>query len=285
MKLCPACDSRYSDDTLRYCLQDGAVLESDGSGDYPTVAFGETETADSPARARISVPIERTTTQQSVLSSVEPGKGSKTAITVVATALGMLLLFGAIGLGVWMYSKDRTVATSNNTENPSNTLSKNTRADAEVPVNTKPSPSASKTPVSIETETAPVIDDPQTRREITERLESWKSQSESFDLDAYMGNYAKKVDYYRKAGATTAFVRADKEQAFSRYSSVAFTLSNISVTTHADGRTATAEFDKEWDFNGDGESTGKVRQMMRFAKIDGQWLITAEKDLKLYYKR
>lgn len=41
----------------------------------------------------------------------------------------------------------------------------------------------------------------------------------------------------------------------------------------------------EWDFQGSDDSSGKVRQMMRLRKINGQWLITAERDLNLIYKK
>jgi hypothetical protein len=100
-----------------------------------------------------------------------------------------------------------------------------------------------------------------------------------------MTHYAPTVDYYSKRAASAAFIRADKQRAFSRYDSISIDISNLSVTVDASGRSATAVFDKEWDFSGNGSSSGKVRQMIRLRNVDGEWLITAEKDLKVYYTR
>ena len=44
MKHCPNCRTRYTDDTLRFCLQDGTPLAADAEQLPPTVAFGEAET-------------------------------------------------------------------------------------------------------------------------------------------------------------------------------------------------------------------------------------------------
>ncbi|MEO6588762.1 MAG: hypothetical protein ABIP06_05490, partial [Pyrinomonadaceae bacterium] len=79
-------------------------------------------------------------------------------------------------------------------------------------------------------------------------------------------------------------VRADKQRAFAQYDSIKFKISDVKVTPDATGEKATAIFDKEWNFEGaEKYSSGKVRQMLTFSKINGQWLITGEKDLKTYY--
>ena len=42
MKICPHCQNRYTDDTLKFCLQDGAALIDDESQtSMPTFAAGE----------------------------------------------------------------------------------------------------------------------------------------------------------------------------------------------------------------------------------------------------
>jgi hypothetical protein len=42
MKYCPNCQTRYTDNTLRFCLQDGAPLaESVDENFAPTVSYGE----------------------------------------------------------------------------------------------------------------------------------------------------------------------------------------------------------------------------------------------------
>ena len=46
MKICPKCNTKYTDETLNFCLQDGTNLigESSGSGSHQTVSFEETPT-------------------------------------------------------------------------------------------------------------------------------------------------------------------------------------------------------------------------------------------------
>jgi len=60
------------------------------------------------------------------------------------------------------------------------------------------------------------------------------------------------------------------------------TLSNMTVTPDASGETATAVFDKEWVFEGAKYSAGKVQTQLKLKKTGGQWLITGERDLKVY---
>jgi ketosteroid isomerase-like protein len=200
---------------------------------------------------------------------------------VLLTVAVMLLIFGALGLLGWSFIKKSLLETSQKNAEPQrpqnqapNVNSQRANADSR----SSPTPTRTGTPAS--------IDAAEIRSEIADRIENWRSQSEAIDLDEYMKQYAETVDYYRKPGLSAAFVRADKDRAFSRYDSISIDISNISITPSADGSTATAELDKEWRFEGDGDaSSGKVRQMLRFRKIKGQWLITAEKDLRTYETR
>ena len=121
------------------------------------------------------------------------------------------------------------------------------------------------------------------KKEVAKTIYTWKSTAESHDLDSYMGNYAETVDYYLKKGASRSVVRADKQRAFDRFDTLESDISNMDITVAPSGDEATALFDKEWEFEGETRSKGKVRQEMRFKKVNGAWLITAEKDIKVYY--
>ena len=127
------------------------------------------------------------------------------------------------------------------------------------------------------------VDKEQVKRDVSQKVDSWKSAAESLNLNGYMSNYAGTVDYYNKKGASLSTVRADKQRAFSTYDSMKITLSNMNVTPDATGETATAVFDKEWVFSGAKYSAGKVQTQLKLKKISGQWLITGERDLKVYY--
>lgn len=272
MKICPACRTQYSDDTLLFCLQDGSRLEAVTISDMPTIALSETETVVSPSRR--SAP--------GSMATVADSQKSRTGIAVAATAAIMLVIFAIVGAGAWLYLNRTRTETNRNSADAQVTPSP--RANG---VNQTPTPAVKPSPVPSPTPAANIepAAEAQMRKDIAETLESWRSGSESLDLDDYMEHYAPTVDYYNKPGASAAFVRADKERAFSRYDTIWVGISEVTITPGNDGVTATAEFDKEWEFRGAGRSTGKVRQMLKFRKIDGEWLIVAEKDLKLYYKR
>lgn len=42
MKHCPACGTQYTDDTIRFCLQDGLSLVESRETETPRVAYDET---------------------------------------------------------------------------------------------------------------------------------------------------------------------------------------------------------------------------------------------------
>ena len=80
-------------------------------------------------------------------------------------------------------------------------------------------------------------------------------------------------------------MRADKARHFSNYTSMQSDYSNMNVAVGPDGQTVTAVFDKEWNFSGVKTSSGKVQSQLIFKRINGRWLITTERDLKVYYTR
>lgn len=271
MKLCPLCKTQYSDDSLIYCLQDGSMLN------------GGRDTVEEVTVVRGNGPADPSIWPTEVVPQ-PTSRSSNTALTVFLTAAGMLLFFSVAGLAGFLYW--RSVQPSSD-ELGSKAVNSNQASDASKSVQSSPTPkpassrSASPTPAN---QNASNALDPQIRNEISQKLNDWKSDAESMDFDSYMNHYADRVDYYQKSGASLSTVRADKQRAFERYSSIRVQLSNLSFTADRNGTEATAIFDKEWDFEGDGDSSGKVQQMMRFSKVNGEWRITAEKDLKLYYK-
>lgn len=257
MIICPKCGTQYGDETLRFCLQDGTPLSPSFPTETPTIVLGETETI---IAARGAVP---------------GPKRSNTLAAVVLTALGMLVIFGIAGVGAWLYLRDTPQETAKNNGNsdPSSNVDgrdvnlKTTRA-----VNGKPTPT-------------PTVNTEELRRDVIKSITTWKSMAESRDLDSYMGNYADTVDYYLKKGASRAFVRGDKQRAFTMFDSIHIDITDMNVTIDPSGENAAAIFDKEWNFEGARRSSGKVRQQLRLKSVNGAWLITAEKDLKVYYSK
>ena len=198
----------------------------------------------------------------------------------------MILVFGAIGIGAWLYFSKGKPEIAQNTDVNSSTP-ENARTNANINSSAFPSPNVSKTPFEEGTPTpipTPNVNPEEVKREVSNTINSWKSLAESRNLSAYMNNYADTIDYYNKKGASVSTVRADKQRAFTIYDTLEINLSNMRVTPDASGETATAVFDKQWYFEGDANSSeGKVQTQLRLRKIGGAWKITGEKDLKVYY--
>lgn len=301
MKICPACKTQYSDDTLSFCLQDGTPLAAGFDVETPTVTFGEVETAAVRRGAALNVPIDPGSgawqpSQVTHVATLRPGaKRPVTLIAVAVTAAGMLLLFGVIGIAAWIFLKDSRQPGAQNVNNtvniPGGALNNSafptpqlTPVATPAPSRSAASPGPQNTP-EITTPPSNTGDGKQVQNEVSQRVYNWRSMLESRNFNGYMANYADTVDYYNRRNASVGTVRADKARAFSLYSSMRVNVSNLSVSVGANGNTATVVFDKEWSFSGRDASSGKVRSQLGFRNINGRWLITSEKDLKVYYTR
>jgi len=292
MKQCPTCQSQYTDDTLQFCLQDGSPLRFvAGSPETNASAYGgEQETVVAGRQSsqinapHITNPTDWNPNQfQSNPAVQTPGKKSNATVAVFLTVFIMLLLFSFVGIGSWFYFRGVSDDDNKNIllakKRPGYDVS-NTASTAPVPMPTT-TPAADTTATN--SNSAPVVDKEQVKRDVSQKVYSWKSAAESRNLDGYMSNYAGTVDYYNKKGASVGTVRADKQRAFAAYDSIKINLSNMNVTPDANGDTATAVFDKEWVFQGAKYSAGKVQSQLKLKKVNGQWLITGERDLKVYY--
>lgn len=277
MKNCPNCGTQYTDDSLRFCLQDGGRLIPAGETASPTVEFREHETSSS-ARGKTSQSRDWDNSEVTRVSMVET-KTSNSVFVVIAAVLVMMVVLGAAGIGIWLYLNREK-------ENPRNgnladqTVNSNLVETSGNKVSPSPA-STSRQNTNLASNDPPVNID-EIKREVSKRIIYWKSSSESLDLDSHMSNYADTVDYYHRRNATRAFVRNDRQRAFTQFDSISINISNISVSADAAGEVATAVFDKEWVFDGARRSTGKVRSQLRLRNINGEWLITGERDLKVY---
>jgi len=297
MKYCPNCQTTYTDDSLRFCLQDGTQL-ADVSGmnsEMPTVAFDDSETLVSrkPPQQVVRINVPETESQnwqqpeQPRIVAPPPveTKRSKTALTVMATVLGMLLFLGIAGLGAWMLLKSRKTEVAVNVNNaPANRPLNSNSANIKTSNANLTAPAASPTATPIPKPTLKPEEIKAVTNDVKEAIDEWKGSSENLDLDGNLNQYADSVDYYAGGRVNRARVRADKQRAFEQFDSINFNISNVKITPDASGEKAIAVFDKEWRFEGEQRySAGKVRQQLTLGKIDGRWLITGEKDLKTYY--
>ncbi len=291
MKHCPQCQTSYTDDSLKFCLQDGTPLDEFSDQSAPTVAFDtDSETVVSPKRVepiRFEPPSSyQTDWEPSQPIMVQPAvrKSNMTAI-VLLTALGTILLLGLGGIGAWLYfNRSKTEVAVNVNTAPANRLSNSNASSNQISNTNSPTPA----PTQTATPTPQPALKPEQIKAVTSDvknvIDEWKSSSENLDLDGNLSQYADTVDYYKGGRIGIGKVRADKQRAFDQYDSVKFNITNLKVTPDALGEKATAVFDKEWTFEGaDKYSAGKVQQQLTLNKINGKWLITGEKDLKIYY--
>jgi hypothetical protein len=287
MKQCPVCSNSYTDDSLKFCLQDGTPLISlndpapnDHAYETPTVVLGEQETVVH-SKGNLTGFAPQGPTQ----AQAPQPKRSNTFLVVLLTVFIMLII-GLSVLAAWLYFQNRKYEMGQNT---------NQAASPSPKASVKPSPTASNASntnsaanTSVNSPDGPddsVSDPERVKSDVQKKLNLWKSLSEARDLQSNLENYADHVDYYRAKNVTRDFIRNDKQKASSLYDSIKIELRNVNIIPDPGGEKATAVFDKEWKFTGsERSSTGKVQQQLKLEKIGGEWLITGEKDLKLYYK-
>src|SRR3954452_1265893 len=87
MKVCPACGTTYTDDTLQYCLQDGARLKSRDV-----------------TESRSGVDELDTVVRQRPAESLAPSirGGSRTGLIVAAASVAVLVLLSLGGIAAWL---------------------------------------------------------------------------------------------------------------------------------------------------------------------------------------
>jgi hypothetical protein len=288
MRICPTCRTQYTDDTLRFCLQDGATLVEQLESDTPTVAFKkEHETvehgAQTSSRSGLTTSSDEELTR---VAAANKSGGRRSGILIaLVVVLGVLLVVVVAGaLGTWLYLRGsgRVSTSSNNANvNANGALYGNSVTNPPTPI---PFPSNTSTSTPLPTPT-PHVDSERARQDVSQTIHGWKSMAESKNLDAYMGNYADAIDYYNHSGASRSYVRSDKSRAFEMYDSIRVDLSNMNVSVDESGNKATATFDKEWDFRGSRNSSGKVQTQLKLRNVNGQWRIVGERDLRVYYTR
>lgn len=255
MKECPACKTQYTDDTLQFCLQDGTPLSPAAS--YFPGSQEESETVVSRRESRDS-------------------SSSKMVFLLLIAAVAALVVLGIGALGIWYVL---------NTE-PANSNQRNGNAINSLPTATQtPVPSPTRTPpvnITPNSNSSPPFDKKELENEVSDTLDDWVSNTESLNSGTLMQHYAERVDYYNKPGANHDAVQRDKERAFAKFDEIDIDIHNVQITIDGSGNNATAEFDKTWFFEGDTVSKGKVRSQLKFRLVNRRWLITAERDLKVY---
>jgi len=135
---------------------------------------------------------------------------------------------------------------------------------------------------------APVMDQSadSAEYEIRSALEGWAQSTRNRDVDSHLRYYADTLDYYyNRTLVPSSKVRDDRIKAFAKFNWLDVQLSNMTVQLDSTGQRATVVFDKTFDFRGDNGAfyNGSVQDQATLTKLGGAWLITGEKELKVYY--
>jgi ketosteroid isomerase-like protein len=288
MKQCPVCGRTYGDDTLNFCLQDGVALNTASNAE----PFDPEATIVDPTRAHRTEPAateplkwQSQTQQNGTLTTryegapttegLNGGRRKNTWLVVLLSVAGTLVVLALGGLGVWLMMSGRKdqIATGNSVEN-------RPPAPAASP---RVSPTAPRPIVQPTVEKA--VDDPGTRQSIMDTINGWANATRSRDSAARMAFYADRVDpYYLKSNVSSGLVKAESERAYSMFSTVDIQLNNMKIDVDPAGDKAVVTFDKSWNFDGSRQSSGAVQQRLWLQRFGDRWLITGEKDLKVYYK-
>lgn len=300
MKRCPTCQRRYADDTLNFCLEDGAPLAvvNPATDDTLTLDAGEpppTEILDPSlapnfgTRAKPAATARqeaRATRREEALNfaaapAAPPARSTTSVVAVTVAATILLLAIG--GLGAWLLLRDTSTTGAE--------ISRDGNLDPPPTPGYTPTPRI--TPTASPTATTPTpTPTPQptqtpgggASREVAGALEGWR-RTMNGDVDAHMAYYADTLHtYYNAKNVGVRTVRDNVARAFSTYDTFDVRIDNLEIEVEPSGERAVATFDKTFEFRGSGKTyNGSGLNRFWFEKIGGRWLITGEKDLKIYY--
>ena len=307
MKRCPTCERRYADETLNFCLEDGSPLVEINPSTQETLALeaGEpppTEILD-PALAptfgtRPAKPAAPTMRQQARATRREevqnfapaaPPPARSTTSVVALTVAATILLLGLGGLGAWLLLRDTSGGTevarggdANVKPTPTNTPdlrggNTSTPAVSPTPTASTPTPTPRQSPTPPDTAGA--------RGQVASALEGWRRTMTNPDVNAHMAYYADTLHtYYNAKNVSVGTVRNNVARAFSAYDTFDVRIDNLQIEVDPSGESAVATFDKTFEFKGSGKTyEGSGLNRFWFERVGGRWLITGEKDLKIYY--
>jgi hypothetical protein len=269
MKVCPKCNSSYSDETLNFCLTDGVPLVAEEILDEYLSKHNSKSwhTAETLVDQRFSLADARPTSIGTSAPTFElgnttarnmmppPAKSYKTQYAILGVLLAALL-----GGGIWWFSKTPSQANKSVLTEETHSIPKH----AIVPISPE--------------------QDAQVKKELTEFMMNWAKTNSDKNSDAHLAHYANTLEvYYGESGKDKNHVLADRLRAYQRYETILMQVDNLKITPEST-ESASIIFDKSWTMRNEKKtSTGSVQQEVHVTKSNGKWLIDAEKDLKVYF--
>ena len=155
-------------------------------------------------------------------------------------------------------------------------------------------PGAPMAKPEVVTEADRIVQEPSPGRSVAAPLETeigavlnqWVESTRTRDAVAQAECYAPRVNvYFGRTNVSREQVKQDKRRLFESVGTVhQFDLGNVQIR-RADPHTAVALFDKTWEFGDRSKFAGAERGQLTFRKLDGDWKIVGERELKVYWVR
>lgn len=263
MKICPKCNSTYTDESLNFCLTDGVLLLKTDTDLQDAVTIFDADLQDFQPTVNNTSPNSASATDSQIKLKTDTFSDKQPiSHSYLRPLLGVLAMVSAIGIIFWWLY----------TNGDANSANKQVAVDSQIA--NKP---RIVVPLTPEQENL-------TKKEVTDLVEEWRKSIEKRDADANVKFYTQTLDtYYRESGIDRNHVRADRQRAIDRYETLTIQIDKLQIKPETP-EMASAIFDKSWTFKNPVKvSTGSVQQEMYFVKQKGKWFINGEKDVKVYY--
>lgn len=120
-------------------------------------------------------------------------------------------------------------------------------------------------------------------RELQEAFYNWLEANKEGDVNRQMRYYNSKVSaFYRWRDANLSDVRAEKSRVLGHADTIHIEASDPDIAISSDGQQATVRYRKRYRIEGNEiNRTGEVLQELRWKRINNQWRIVSERDVKV----
>jgi hypothetical protein len=253
MKICPNCHSSYSDETLNFCLVDGAPLVKADVSRNITSSTNQEETL-----------IDSKIHNLNLTERKQPALPTQSFVNSRSRKFLFLGLIGlaVLGLGIFFFLQDRMRPSS------------------------EPVVVSRQVSISTRKNDNPIPPDQMDRikSEIAQMLANWAATNSNKDLEGHLAHYVDTLEiYYTESNKDKNHVRADRLRAYQKYDSISIQVQNLQILLDSE-QVAMVVFDKMWVMKSPQKiSTGAVQQEMKLVRLNNKWLIASERDSKVYY--
>jgi ketosteroid isomerase-like protein len=186
---------------------------------------------------------------------------------------------------------DSQTSTTTATDEPTESAPAAQTASEAQPVEEAPLTSAPEAALEQEAEASEIAEEvnsrearpAETQAALRSALGEWLAATNARDLGKQLSFYRPTMNaFYRRRNASLAEVRADRARVFENARSIDVRAESPIIHVSQDGQSATMRFIKRYSIVGGGEDrNGEVVQELRWQRINGQWRIVSERDIKV----